>query len=239
MRASKEKEKACTECGSVFVPYTRLQHRCKPCSHKRSKGYLMRPDDKNCERCEKLFSPKNENAKFCCLKCQQRASYARNPYNPNTFGTGMTANKGRPQSEEHKRKRRESLEKTLAGTTRNCVKCEESFTPTIASQKYCSGRCWVSVSRKRKDQLHRVTVPKVQYEVLFELQGGRCAICNTPSGSNNRGDKLSVDHCHTSHQIRGLLCHKCNTALGLFKDDEDRLRAALSYLQTARLRPPQ
>ncbi len=60
---------------------------------------------------------------------------------------------------------------------------------------------------------------------LVEQQNGVCAICKRPSRR-----ALCVDHCHATRQVRGLLCDKCNTALGLLGDDVRRLLAAVAYL---------
>jgi hypothetical protein len=65
-----------------------------------------------------------------------------------------------------------------------------------------------------------------QYLVMLELQGGGCAIC----GKTPEGRRLSVDHDHESGKVRGLLCDICNRGLGLFKDNTDTLRRAISYL---------
>jgi len=45
-------------------------------------------------------------------------------------------------------------------------------------------------------------------------------------------DRLCIDHCHKSGKTRGLLCSKCNSALGLFEDDTERLKMAIKYLKT-------
>ena len=60
-------------------------------------------------------------------------------------------------------------------------------------------------------------------------QNGVCAVCKLPSRR-----ALCVDHCHATRQVRGLLCDKCNTALGLFGDDSKRMRAAAAYVDRAR-----
>lgn len=66
------------------------------------------------------------------------------------------------------------------------------------------------------------------YNSYFEAQDGRCAICGIHQSKLNR--RLFVDHCHTTGRVRGLLCYRCNTALGLFNDSEDQLNNALAYL---------
>ena len=40
-----------------------------------------------------------------------------------------------------------------------------------------------------------------------------------------------LDHCHDTETYRGWLCHHCNTGLGAFKDDINRIRNAVAYLQ--------
>ena len=67
-----------------------------------------------------------------------------------------------------------------------------------------------------------------QYDLILESQNNCCAICktDTPSG---RG-RFHVDHNHKTGEIRGLLCHHCNLALGNFKDDVPTLLNAIDYL---------
>jgi hypothetical protein len=66
-----------------------------------------------------------------------------------------------------------------------------------------------------------------QYETLLALQGNSCSICQEPFSSSK---DTHVDHCHTTGFVRGILCSNCNTALGLFKDDQTRLLMAVHYL---------
>jgi hypothetical protein len=67
---------------------------------------------------------------------------------------------------------------------------------------------------------------------IFRKQKGVCAICKSPPTTKSRGG-LHVDHDHTTKKVRGLLCNGCNIALGHFRDDPARLRAALRYLRKA------
>lgn len=66
-----------------------------------------------------------------------------------------------------------------------------------------------------------------EYEAVFELQGGVCAICKKPEKDNRR---LSVDHCHETGAFRGLLCNRCNRGLGLFLNSPQNLISAAAYL---------
>jgi hypothetical protein len=76
------------------------------------------------------------------------------------------------------------------------------------------------------------------YNALLRKQHGVCAICgeDEPNEHGRTGKKfrLSVDHCHDSGAIRGLLCQRCNRAIGLLKDDPVLMRRAISYLLRSR-----
>lgn len=68
------------------------------------------------------------------------------------------------------------------------------------------------------------------WQEMYDRQNGRCAIC----GKHQRYRALSVDHDHKmkgKESCRGLLCVRCNYALGRFYDDPILLRCALEYLE--------
>ena len=46
--------------------------------------------------------------------------------------------------------------------------------------------------------------------------------------------KVQIDHCHTSGNVRGLLCIECNWLLGKAKDNPETLRSAAKYLEVNR-----
>lgn len=62
---------------------------------------------------------------------------------------------------------------------------------------------------------------------------GNCSICGSSETVTRSGRvrRPSIDHCHRTGVIRGLLCSGCNSGLGLFDDDPARLRAAAEYLE--------
>ena len=62
---------------------------------------------------------------------------------------------------------------------------------------------------------------------MLEEQGGVCAIC----GGDENGRTLAVDHDHQTGQIRGLLCSKCNVAIGYLSDSLEILKNAFAYLE--------
>lgn len=65
------------------------------------------------------------------------------------------------------------------------------------------------------------------YEELLRRQNFKCAVCLKDLDLHRR---THVDHCHSTNKVRGILCHSCNTAIGLAGDDADRLRAMAAYL---------
>jgi len=84
------------------------------------------------------------------------------------------------------------------------------------------------IERKSKfKRLYGITFEA--YEKMLAAQGGKCAICSkdTPSA---RTKFFSVDHCHKTGKVRGLLCTSCNRGLGFFNDSPSALEAAAKYL---------
>jgi hypothetical protein len=65
-----------------------------------------------------------------------------------------------------------------------------------------------------------------QYEAKLAEQGGVCAICK---GTSKR--RLSVDHNHTTGEVRSLLCVRCNAGIGNFLERADLLYSAVQYLE--------
>lgn len=67
------------------------------------------------------------------------------------------------------------------------------------------------------------------YNDMLETQDNCCAICGYEFGAV-QGDTY-VDHCHATGVVRGLLCRKCNTGIGMFNDNTASLANAIDYLQ--------
>lgn len=90
---------------------------------------------------------------------------------------------------------------------------------------------------KRSDLKKRFGISLERYNEMKEAQKHVCAICGNPETAIDHRTKklrdLAVDHCHITGEIRGLLCTRCNTAIGLLQDDVDLLAKAISYLSGA------
>lgn len=76
---------------------------------------------------------------------------------------------------------------------------------------------------------------------ILAAQGGACAICRTTEPEGQGGWHVDHDHrcCPGSRScgkcIRGLLCSRCNPMIGMARDDRDVLRAAVEYLEVAKM----
>lgn len=72
-----------------------------------------------------------------------------------------------------------------------------------------------------------------QYKAMLLTQKGLCAICGEPEIAILKGKLLclAVDHNHKTNQVRALLCKRCNTGLGYFRENPLRLRKAAAYLE--------
>lgn len=91
-------------------------------------------------------------------------------------------------------------------------------------------------SIKRKENQYKYDIKKLynitydEYSNMLKMQNGVCAICEQKESINKN---LSVDHCHETGKIRGLLCLKCNQGIGLLKHNVKWLRKAALYCEAA------
>ena len=74
----------------------------------------------------------------------------------------------------------------------------------------------------------RYGITLAEYTVMKEEREYKCDICGCHEDTLTKS--LHIDHCHDTNEIRGLLCHSCNTGIGSLKDDPILLQTALEYL---------
>ena len=120
--------------------------------------------------------------------------------------------------------------------TPDCKKCGY-----IKHRAYCEKHSkhlkqyWKKIYRENKqerkglklEQTYGIT--QIDYNEMFILQDGRCAICGRHQ--SNFKYALSVDHNHKTGEVRGLLCGACNRGIGLLSDNIEKLKKAVLYLE--------
>ena len=82
-------------------------------------------------------------------------------------------------------------------------------------------QCYRDTSKLRKGRYRKMITDDGLRYLLENVT--ECVICGHVG-------RLNVDHDHETNEIRGMLCHKCNTGLGMFMDDPDLLEFARIYL---------
>ena len=109
-----------------------------------------------------------------------------------------------------------------------CIKCD-----SLRKRKWERENPEKAKIMSENHKLKKFGITRDIYYAMHDEQKGLCAICQQPEKMVNRSGKivmLAVDHCHKSDNVRGLLCSKCNTAIGLFQEKIEYLELAITYL---------
>jgi hypothetical protein len=142
--------------------------------------------------------------------------------------------------------------------TRQCTQCGEEypattehFAPDTRRSSGLQACCWgcrrrrnraayhvrknvVAYQRTRLDRKLRCLygISLQEYEDRLEVQAGLCAVCGTPETATTNGHvkRLALDHSHETGRPRGLLCQRCNHAIGLLREDPAIIDAAKHYV---------
>lgn len=91
-----------------------------------------------------------------------------------------------------------------------------------------------SKDKRKEAYLNRVYNLNIKdYDKILKQQGGVCAICRKKETNKRNGKTicLSVDHCHQTGEVRGLLCIKCNIIIGNLKEDISLFYKCIKYLK--------
>ena len=114
-----------------------------------------------------------------------------------------------------------------------CGVCEKTkpadeFTKNKSSKDGLYSMCSACKSARQRKQSYGIE--DGEYLSRLVSQNFCCAICDLPQDQVPR-KKLFVDHCHTTGEVRGLLCQACNFVLGQAKDSQTILANAIQYLE--------
>lgn len=114
------------------------------------------------------------------------------------------------------------------GYTRGNLVWVETLPTTSNRNEYAKRWRKLNPNSAKNSDLKRFGITLEMYNNMLQEQNNSCAICGKHESEEHQN--LSVDHCHTTGKVRGLLCSHCNTGLGLFKDNIDNLQKAIKYL---------
>ena len=121
------------------------------------------------------------------------------------------------------------------GFNTKCKKCFEEakkeWCKTPKGKEYLWKKNRNNSSKKRgyKAKLKKYGLVYKDYESMVKEQNGICAICGIHLSELNK--RFSVDHCHETDRVRGLLCTLCNLMLGCARDNPETLEKAAQYLK--------
>ena len=108
-----------------------------------------------------------------------------------------------------------------------CKPCETQRQKEWMIKKYGSYEEGVRVRWLK----HKYNLTVEEYNNLLESQQDRCAICSTDDRTGGPGNYFPVDHCHDTGEVRGILCHTCNLAVGCLKDKIEIAERLVLYLK--------
>jgi|10_taG_2_1085330.scaffolds.fasta_scaffold00018_71 hypothetical protein len=112
------------------------------------------------------------------------------------------------------------------GYSSHCKECSKHLTKKITPQqrkKYYS-RSKEKVRNYNLIKKYGITLE--EYNIMLKKQNNVCAIC----GCKDKKKSLAVDHDHKTKKIRGLLCSRCNPALGFIQESPKLIKELLKYL---------
>lgn len=182
---------------------------------------------RTCSECGKNIGHRGTRALTCAGACRQKRARRIRSETLNCLQCGREIT-GRKRlfcdatcRSNHAREHREAKYGAMVCAT--CSKPLEGRT-----RKYCDAVCR-NANRPRYDDPGRrwrgYGLSDDDFKHMEQRANGHCELCG------RRFTKTPhIDHDHRTGRVRGLLCSACNTGLGRFDDDPERLRAAIQYL---------
>jgi len=83
----------------------------------------------------------------------------------------------------------------------------------------------------RQEVVRKYGVALEWFDEQFNMQNKACATCHKPLEWTNKQNTPHVDHCHSTGKVRGILCNRCNTVLGLCEDKKELFKNLTGYLE--------
>jgi hypothetical protein len=193
--------------------------------------------NKVCTSCEQVFLTKHSHTKTCSPECKDVSLIINNikwydskrrikPIGPN-------------QTEQEKAQKKKDYYLKFNNTPKR-KKYMKNYRklPGVKQKEIESGKRYYRRNPEVEHNGHlkrNFGITREDFNNMMESQKGVCDICKKPESRKNQVTgkikHLCVDHCHTTGKIRGLLCFKCNSAIGKLKDSIPILENAITYLK--------
>lgn len=100
----------------------------------------------------------------------------------------------------------------------------------LAKKRYMKNKEHHNEMTRKNHYLYKYGITLEEAKEMLINQDGKCLICKKETSFIGRSG-AHVDHSHSTNEIRGILCQKCNGGLGLFEDNMTTLLNAINYLK--------
>lgn len=105
-----------------------------------------------------------------------------------------------------------------------CKKCQNKRGNKWRTENLDKARAAVRKSYRKNYTKQVYGIDRARYETMLEKQKGKCPICR------KKLKRPSIDHCHSTGKVRGVLCRHCNSSLSVFENDPDAVLRLIDYL---------
>lgn len=128
---------------------------------------------------------------------------------------------------------KEFTKSSIKGNYPNCKNCcslnskKKKYKKRKPSER---NKAFLSYYRRRLTINKKFNLTTAELMEMMDNQKGCCLICG--KSLDNKNGRYCIDHCHNSGKVRGLLCVKCNSGLGMFNDNLNIIKNAVEYLTT-------
>src|ERR1039457_1875679 len=224
--------KICSKC-HIALPLTefntdnntkdKLNSSCRKCRSKSQKAHRERNKSR-----DTVVPP---GLKVCCTCGLEKPSFQFSKTGSNKDGLSYSCKECAAKNSKKNGEKNKAREIIVIPEYRTCTGCS-LIKPGSSFYKSSSEKDGIATCCKEchaiRQRLYKFHLTDEQYQAMLLAQGGACAICKfIPGPEDNR---LCVDHIHGTDIVRGLLCGKCNPALGQFEDSLELLGKAIEHL---------
>lgn len=221
-----KKTYTCKHCNCEFETITEGRVTCHDCRREIYYSNKLNPTEKSikiCSRCGEEYKSAAKSGRRCA-KCKEEV------WRLNHVEESQGRSRSRewhplPTEEGRKQALRRQQIKEIGRLCKGCnvPKPEADFiAETIDLFEIEFKSCTDCRSKNKK--YHGLN--EKSRRKLYEYYGGKCGSCKEAMTFDS---KCHVDHCHSTGKIRRMICQPCNHALGLMRENPERIRFLADY----------